>query len=146
MIIEQTIDKLYQMKLFGMAESAKTRLARSDHRDISTSDWLGLLVDDEWVYRDNKRRALRESAAKFKDKQATLESITYKKDRGFTKSQILELGQLQWVKKHQNLVITGPTGAGKSWLAQAIGQQACREGLRVLFIRQPSLVHTMLTA
>ena len=146
MIIEQTIDKLYEMKLFGMAESIKQRLARADHRDLSTTDWLGLLVDDEWIYRDNKRRALRESAAKFKDKQATLESITYKKDRGFTKSQILELGQLQWVKKHQNLVITGPTGAGKSWLAQSLGHQACREGLRVQFIRQPSLVHAMLTA
>lgn len=146
MIIEQTMDKLYQMKLFGMAESAKTRLARADHRDVSASDWLGLLVDDEWVYRDNKRRALRESAAKFKDKQATLESVSYNKDRGFTKSQVLELGQLQWVKKRQNLVITGPTGAGKSWLAQSLGSQACRMGLRVLFIRQPSLVHTMLTA
>jgi DNA replication protein DnaC len=146
MTTEQTIDKLYQMKLFGMAESMKTRLARADHRDLNISDWLGLLVDDEWIYRDNKRRALRESGAKFKDKQATLETMTYKKDRGFTKSQILELGQLHWVKKHQNLILTGPTGAGKSWLAQALGHQACREGLRVLFVRQPHLIHGVLTA
>ena len=70
-------------------------------------------MDDEWIYRDNKRRVLRETGAKFKDKQATIESIEYKPGRGFTKAQILELAQLQWVKKKQNLAITGPTGAEK---------------------------------
>lgn len=146
MIIEQTIDKLYQMKLFGMAESVKGRISRPDHRDLSVSDLLGLIVDDEWIYRDNKRRLAREAGAKFKDKQATIESIDYNGKRGFTKAQILELAQLQWVKKKQNLAITGPTGAGKSWIVQALGHQACREGLRVLFVRQPALIHATLTA
>jgi DNA replication protein DnaC len=146
MLIEQTIDKLYQMKLFGLAESVKSRISRPDHRELSVSDILGLIVDDEWIYRDNKRRVLRETGAKFKDKQATIESIDYKGKRGFTKAQVLELAQLQWVKKKQNLVFTGPTGAGKSWVAQALGNQACREGLRVLFIRQPMLIHATLTA
>lgn len=146
MLIEQTIDKLYQMKLFGLAESVKSRISRPDHRELSVSDILGLIVDDEWIYRDNKRRVLRETGAKFKDKQATIESIDYKGKRGFTKTQVLELAQLQWVKKKQNLVFTGPTGAGKSWVAQALGNQACREGLRVLFIRQPMLIHATLTA
>lgn len=146
MIIEQTIDKLYQMKLFGMAESVKERISRPDHRDLSLSDMLGLIVDDEWIYRDNKRRALREAGAKFKDKPATIESIDYHGARGFTKAQILELAQLTWVKKHQNIAFTGATGSGKSWLAQALGHQACREGLRVLFVRQPMLIHLLLTA
>jgi len=146
MIIEQTLDKLHLMQLFGMAESVRERIARPDHRDLSITEILGLIVDDEWVYRDNKRRKIREAGAKFKDKQATIESIEYKGIRGFTKSQILELAQLTWVTKKQNLTITGPTGAGKSWLAQALGHQACREGLRVLFVRQPMLVHQMLLA
>ena len=146
MIIEQTIDKLYQMKLFGMAESVKARLARPDHGDLSVSDILGLVVDDESIYRDNKRRALRESGAKFKDKQATIESIDYNAKRGFTKTQLLELAQLHWVKKHQNLAITGATGTGKSWIAQSISHQACREGLRVFFVRQPQLIHLVLHA
>jgi DNA replication protein DnaC len=146
MIIEQTIDKLYQMKLFGMADSVKERISGPDHRDLSVSDMLGLIVDDERIYRDNKQRRSREAGAKFKDKQATIETISYKAGRGFTKAQILEFAQLQWVKKKQNLAITGPTGAGKSWIAQALGNQACREGLRVLFVRQPMLIHMTLTA
>ncbi len=146
MIIEQTVHKLHEMKLFGMAESVKARTARTDHGDLCISDFLGLIVDDEWIYRDNKRRALRESGAKFKDKQATIESIDYQGKRGFTKAQLLELSQLTWVKKHQNLAITGSTGTGKSWLAQALGHQACRNGLRVLFIRQPKLIHLILHA
>ena len=61
MIIEQTVDKLYEMKLFGMAKSVKERVSRPDHRDLSVSDILGLVTDDEWIYRDNKRRVLREA-------------------------------------------------------------------------------------
>jgi DNA replication protein DnaC len=146
MIIEQTIDKLYSMKLFGMAESVKSRISRSDHSDLSVSDILGLVVDDEEIYRDNKRRTLRESGAKFKDKQATMESLEYHERRGFSKAQFLELAQLHWVKKHQNLAFTGKTGTGKSWLAQALGHQACKGGLRVLFARQPKLIHAILHA
>ncbi len=146
MIIEQTIDKLYQMKLFGMADSVKERISRPDHRDLSVTDFLGLIVDDECIRRDNTRRLQRETGAKFKDKQATIESIEYNVARGFTKAQVLELAQLHWVKKKQNLAITGPTGAGKSWIAQALGHQACREGLRVLFVRQPMLIHATLMA
>jgi DNA replication protein DnaC len=146
MIIEQTIDKLYQMKLFGMAESVKKRISKPDHRDLSLSDMLGLIVDDECLYRDNKCRVSRELQAKFKDKQATVESIDYQGERGFTKAQFLELTQLHWVKKHQNIAFTGATGSGKSWLAQALGQRACSQGLRVLFIRQPMLIHMILTA
>jgi DNA replication protein DnaC len=146
MIIEQTIDKLYRMKLFGMAESVKDRLSRSDHQDLAVSDLLGLIVDDECMYRDNKRMTSRLAGAKFKDKSATMESIEYKGERGVTKSQLLEFAKLSWVKKHQNLAITGLTGVGKSWIAQALGNEACREGMRVLFLRQPLLVHTVLHA
>ena len=142
----QTLEKLYQMKLFGMAESLKERLSRVDHNDLPVSDLIGLIIDDEWIYRDNRRRKLRESAAKFKDKQATIETIEYEAVRGFNKSRLLEFAQLNWVRKKQNLIITGQTGVGKSWLAQALGNQACREGLRVLFVRQPGFINTILTA
>jgi DNA replication protein DnaC len=141
MIIEQTIDKLYRMKLFGMAQSAKDRLSRADHRDLPVSDILGLIVDDECVYRDNKRMHSRLQGAKFKDKEASVESIEYGGSRGIKKSEMLEFAKLSWIKKHQNIAITGLTGVGKSWIAQSLGNQACREGMRVLFARQPLLVH-----
>lgn len=144
MIIEQTIEKLHQMKLLGMANSVKERISRPDHRDLSLSDFLGLVVDDESIYRDNKRMQSRQSSAKFKDKEATVESVDCQGTRGITKSQLLELAQLHWIKKRQNLAITGKTGVGKSWVAQALGHQACREGLRTLFVRQPALVHATL--
>ena len=145
MINAQTTERLNEMKLFGMAGSIKDRLSRPDHSDLPVSDLIGLIVDDEWIYRDNRRRKSRESAAKFKDKQATVETIEYEASRGFKKSQLLELAQLHWVKRHQNLIITGKTGVGKSWLAQSLGNQACREGLRVLFIRQPGFINTIMT-
>lgn len=146
MINAQTIERLYGMKLFGMAGSVKDRLSRPDHSDLSASELLGLIVDDEWIYRDNRRRKSRESAAKFKDKQATVETIEYEAVRGFKKSQFLELAQLNWLRKSQNLIITGQTGVGKSWVAQSLGNQACREGLRVWFIRQPAFINTIMTA
>ena len=146
MIIEQTMQRLYEMKLFGMAESVKARLSRLDHGDLSVSDFIGLVIDDEWIYRDNKRRKNRETAAKFKDKQATVETIEYEAVRGFKKSQFLELAQLTWMKKSQNLIFTGQTGVGKSWLAQALGNQACREGLRVWFVRQPAFINAIMLA
>ena len=147
MVIEQTIERLQQMKLFGMSKSLKERLSRADHKDLSVSEMLGLIVDDEWIYRDNKRREMREKGAKFKDKQASIESLDFTgKPRGITKSQVLEYAQLHWMKKKQNLAITGLTGAGKSWIAQALGNQACREGFRVLFAREPKLIHALLTA
>ena len=146
MIIEQTLEKLTKMKLFGMAKSIKERLDRQEHRDLAVSDFLGLIIDDEWLYRDNKQMKAREAGAKFKDKEAAIENIDYSEIRGFTKSQLLELAQLNWIRKHQNLAVTGKTGVGKSWIAQAIGHQACRNGLRVLFARQPNFIHSLMMA
>jgi DNA replication protein DnaC len=143
---EQTIQRLYQMKLFTMAESLKERLSRSDHKELSHGELVGLVVDDEWIYRDNRRRKLRQQAAKFKERQATLETIEYTVSRGFKKAELLELAQLDWVRKRQNLILTGMTGVGKSWIAQALGNEACRSGLRVLFIRQPAFIHTLIKA
>lgn len=146
MINEQTLERLHQMKLFAMAGSIKDRLARPDHRDLSHSDMIGLIVDDEWIDRDNRRRKLRESAARFKDRQATVETVEYDATRGFKKSQFLELARLEWVSKRQNIILTGMTGVGKSWLAQALGNEACRKGLRVWFIRQPAFIQALMTA
>jgi DNA replication protein DnaC len=146
MLLEQTLDKLNQMKLFGMANSLKDRLSRSDHAELPVADILGLIVDDEWLYRDNKRLTSRLSSAKFKNKAACIEDIQYKGSRGIKKSQILDLAQNRWITGHQNILFTGPSGSGKSFMAQALGQNACRAGFLVQYLRMPKLLVALLQA
>src|SRR5271154_1646795 len=117
MLLEQTVDKLNQMKLFGLAQNIKDRLSRPDHKDLSVSDLLGLLVDDEWLYRENRRMTSLLKSARFKENNACVENVDYHRSRGLKKTAFLELGQSRWIEAHQNLAITGPSGVGKSYLA-----------------------------
>lgn len=139
MLIEQTLSKLNQMKLHGMAKSLADRLARPDHVDLSVSDFVGFLVDDEWTDRQNRKLASRLKLARFKDSAACAENIDYQTARGLKKSQLLELMQNHWVEKHQNVVLTGPSGSGKSYIAQALGNHLCRSGFAVTYMRVPKL-------
>jgi DNA replication protein DnaC len=140
MLLEQTVDKLNQMKLFGLAQNIKDRLSRADHKDLSPSDLVGLLVDDEWLYRENRRMASLLKNARFKQTDACLENVDYHRSRGLKKPALLELGQNRWLEAHQNLAITGASGVGKSYLAQALGHQACRAGYSVQYLRFPKLL------
>lgn len=146
MLLEQTIDKLNQMKLFGMAGGLKERLTRADHAEMPVADVVGLIVDDEWLYRDNKRMTSRLTGAKFKDKAACIEDIQYKGSRGLKKSLILDLAQNRWITAHQNILFTGPSGSGKSYIAQALGNNACRAGIMVQYLRMPKLLVALMQA
>lgn len=146
MILEQTLDKLRGMKLTAMAKSLEERLSRPDHRDLSITDFIGMIVDDEHLHREQLRLTARVSGAKFKERTACMEAIDYKAARGLAKPQMLELGQLHWIEKKQNIALTGPAGAGKSYLAQALGHQACRRGHRVIYARLPKLLNAMVQA
>ena len=145
MLLEQTLDKLYKMKLYGMHASVKEKLSRPDHAELSFTDMLGLITDDEWLYRENKHMDKRLSNAKFKEKRACLEDVDYdQKNRTIKKSQILELGQNRWITQQQNVIITGASGSGKSFLAQALGYNACRNGFAVHYIRTSKLLFNLL--
>jgi DNA replication protein DnaC len=146
MLTEQTNEKLAQMKLFGMLNSVKDRLPRVDHQSLSFSELLGLIVDDEWLYRNNKKMTARLKGAKFKEQTACIENIEYNTNRGLKKTQVLELAQNRWIDAHQNILITGPSGAGKSYLAQALGNHSCRQGLGVQYIRSPKLMFAFVQA
>jgi DNA replication protein DnaC len=139
MLFEQTYEKLIAMKLFGMAASLKDRLERRDHQDLSKPEFVGLLVDDEWLYRDNRKLTARLKVAKFKLRAAAIESIDYATPRSLRKDQILELAQNRWIKAHESMLIIGPSGSGKSFIAQAFGQHACRSGFSVQYLRMPAL-------
>jgi DNA replication protein DnaC len=136
---EQTHEKLIAMKLFGLAAALKDRIERRDHQDLSKTEFLGLLIDDEWLYRENRKLTARLKVAKFKLRAATIESIDYSTPRGLRKDQVLELTQNRWLRAHESLLITGPSGSGKSFVAQAFGQHACRSGFPVQYLRMPAL-------
>ena len=140
MTLEETISKLNGMKLHSMATSLRERLARNDHRDLAFEDMLALLVDDEWLARENRKLTKRLTQAKFK-KQATMEDVNYQCKRGLVKSKMLDLTTLSWIKHHQDVVFVGPTGIGKSYLAQALGFHACTKGYTVHYLRMSALLN-----
>lgn len=140
MLLEQTYEKLIAMKLFGMANALKERIDRVDHHGLSHTDFLGLLVDDEYLYREQRKLTARLKLAKFKQRAACIEDIDYAVPRGLRKAQLLELAQHRWITAHQCLLITGPSGVGKSFIAQALGQHACRGGFSVQYLRLPTLL------
>jgi len=144
--MEETLRKLNEMKLYGMAKSFQNRVIRPDHRDLSLEEFLGLLVDDEYIYRKNQRQRRLLQMAKLKFPSACLEEIDYRAPRGLVKSKVVGLQNLEWLNHHQNILITGPTGVGKSHLACAFGQLACRNGRTVFYRRWPRLLGDILAS
>ncbi len=143
MTLEETITKLNQMKLFAMAKSLTERLSRGDHQDLGIEEMISLVVDDEWLDRENRKLTRRLQKARFKV-PATLEAIDYQLRRvGLIKTRILDLSTLGWVLRHQNLLVIGPTGIGKSFIAQAFGYHACRKGFAVHYARLTQLLHQL---
>lgn len=142
MLNEQTIVTLNSLKLFGMARGFEERLNSPNHAALSHAEFIGLLVQDEKTYRDNRR--LKRLLKKARLRQAAcLEDIDYRHPRGLGKQVILELSSTRWLDAHRNVLITGPTGVGKSYLACALGNFAARAGYTVLYIRAPRLFESL---
>jgi DNA replication protein DnaC len=138
MIIEQTKDKLASMKLRGMLKALEQWEQTGASQDLSPTDFLGLLVDTEWTARENRRLTQRLRQAHF-PMAATVEEIDYQHKRQLRKAKMVELMSCQWIAHHQNLIVTGPTGVGKTYLPCALGEKACREGYKVIYTRAPRL-------
>lgn len=134
MLTHPLYDQLRQLKLDGFLKGVLEQESQPDIDQLTFMDRLGLLLDRELSARENKRLASRLREAKLKQ-AAAIEDLDFKTPRKLDRSLILKLGDGQWISQHQNLLITGPTGVGKSFLACAIGQKACRMGHRVLYQR-----------
>ena len=142
MLNQQTMSMLHSLKLFGMARGFEERLADSKQASLSHTEFIGLLVQDEKTYRDNMR--LRRLLKKAKLRQeAALEDIDYGASRGLNRQVMLELAGTQWITAHRNVLVTGPTGVGKSFIACALGNAAARAGYTVFYIRAPRLFEAL---
>lgn len=138
MLIEQTLEKMVSMRMHGMANALRQYCASPHDADLDPTDLVGLLTDAEWIHRENNKLTARLRRAKFRQ-SACVEDIIYKSGRGVTKRRIIELSSSRWVATHRNIIITGPTGVGKSYIACALGQKACRDGFAVSYKRTSRL-------
>ena len=134
MLTHPTLEKLESLRLSGMQQALKEQLEMDDIDSMSFEERLALLLDREANVRDNRRLQTRLRKAKLRQ-NACVEDIDFRHPRGLDKSVITKLADCQWIKQHQNLIITGPTGAGKSYLACAFAQKACREGYTAQYLR-----------
>ena len=142
MLHHPTLDKLQQLKLTGMRRALQDQAAMPEISAIPFEERLGLLVDRELTERDNRRMQMRLRSAKLKQNTA-LEDVDFKSPRGLDRGLILKLADCAWVAEHLNVLITGPTGVGKTWLACALAHKACREGYSALYARIPRLLQEL---
>ncbi len=145
MLNHPTLDKLKFLKFTGMADALAEQINVPDIADLAFEERLGLLVDREMTERENRRLTSRLRRARLKH-NAVFEDIDYRHPRGLDKSLTLSLASCQWVKERLNILITGPTGVGKTWLACAFAHKACREGYGALYQRLPRLLNNLTIA
>lgn len=138
MLHNPTISKLQALKLTGMLKAYQHQQQTKNIDELSFDDRLGLLIDNEMTERDNRRLTARLKVAQLKQ-QACLEDIDLSFNRGIDKSIIKALSQCQWIKEMHNVLITGPTGSGKTYLACALAQKACRIDYTAMYLRAPRL-------
>ena len=145
MLNQPTIEKLTAMKLSAMAKAFADQMQRPDMASLSFEERFGLIVDFQMTELENRRMQNRLRTAKLR-LSASIEDLDLRQGRGLDRALILSLAQNQWVRRHHNILVTGPTGAGKSYLACALAQKACRDGHTVLYQRLPRLLHDIAVA
>lgn len=130
MEIEQTIEQMKSLRLSYMSQSLQERMSRGEHRDLSSEEFVGILVEDECNSRKTKKIKNLIRKANLRGEKPCLENIRYEKERGFSKKDISPFYKDDWIKNAENMVFTGATGTGKSYLAEALVFQACKSGFR----------------
>jgi DNA replication protein DnaC len=128
----QTIEKLRKMRINAMAELHLQQIKNNQLTDVTPDDYLALLTDHEWEERQNKKIQRLLKQAGFRQK-ATLADINYNADRNLDKNMFQRLSSLDFITRRENLILTGPSGVGKSYLAQALGHQACMMEFKVVY-------------
>ena len=138
MLAHPTLDQLRQLGLAGMARAYEELTANPRGGELDHAEWLGLLLDYELTLRRQKQFETRARVAKLRH-SASVEDVNYQTPRGLDRALFLKLSACDWIAERRNLIITGASGLGKSWLACALGHKACRENMSVLYTRMPRL-------
>lgn len=139
MLTEPTNEKLRAMRLDAMASTWGEQTGKPDIHKLAFDERFGMLVDAEWLHRENKRLATALRDAKLRISNACMEDVDYSPKRELDKAQVRQLATCRWVAEHQNVLITGATGTGKTYLACALAVQACRKGHRAIYRRAARL-------
>jgi DNA replication protein DnaC len=146
MLTHPTLEQMQALGLAGMAVAYRQLAEQDDTAALSRDEWLGLMLDHELATRADKRLTNRLAAAKLRFVDACIEDIDFAARRGLDRRNTLQLAQGAWLKAHENLIVTGQTGTGKTWLACAFGRQAARQDHSVLYLRVPRLFEDLAMA
>ena len=138
MLTQPTLDRMNAMKMFFMVDAFQRQLSSTQSSALSFEERLGLLIDAEWSGREQRKLDQRLRTARLRH-SASLEDVDFKAHRGLNRDLVLALGRGDWLRERQNLLITGPTGVGKSYLGCAFAERACRSGFTALYLRAPRL-------
>ncbi len=145
MLHHPTLEKLNQLKFTGMAAALSEQQSQENIEQLGFEERLGLLVDREVTERDTRRLQTRLRQARLRH-SACMEDIDYRHPRGLDKSTTLSLADSHWIKRHLNVLLTGPTGVGKTWLACALAHKGCQSGYTALYCRLPRLLQSLALA
>lgn len=145
MLTQQTMDKLYAMKLHGLADAWQEQRQQTHTNDLNFDERLALLVERQWLWKENRALATRLKYAGLRH-DACMENIDFRHPRGLQRATINQLADGEWIRQHRHCLITGPTGVGKSYLACALAHKACRDGFRALYYYVPKLIRQLLSA
>lgn len=145
-MMHQTLEKLSSMRLSVMEQEYRRQMELPAMNELSFEERLAMLVDAEWLARQNKKLKRLLKAANLRNPEACLEDVDFAPSRKLDKAGIARLSDLSWISEGRNLFITGPCGTGKTWLASAFGNAACRQGIKVKSVRMNRLLSDLLAA
>jgi len=134
MLMQPTLDKLSDMRLTGLRRAVEEQLANPQYADLSFEERFSLLIDQEWTRRQDSRLQRRLKQARFRQ-SATIEEVDFAAGRNLKRRRILQLATGEWIVQHLNVIVTGATGTGKTFLACALGRAACQAGFSVRYER-----------
>lgn len=145
MLTQETIDKMITMKMPSLAEEFQRQITSAEFSTLSFEERVGMMLDAEYTCRDQRKLRQRIKGAHLRHR-ASLEDVDWQTSRGLDRQVVLSLGRCGWIREHLNVLITGPAGIGKSWLACAFAERACRSGHSAAYVRAPRLYHDLAIA